>query len=96
MTEKKKGRPLKEAPSNNDALAPLAGEVESEAPQFSALQDTAYGLSKLPNGQYALVRIKYDAVSGRMIEPEVSLVGEDLYEAEERLRIVLSSELFRW
>lgn len=93
MSEKKKGRPLKETPNSPDALAPLAEELE--VPQFNALKDTAFGLAKLPSGQYALVRIKYDAVSGRTIEPEVTVLSTDWFDAEERLKIALANELLR-
>lgn len=95
MTDKKKqGRPLKEAPSNSAELSvvPESEEVVAETPR---LNDTAYGLTKLPGGQRVIVRIKYDAVSGLTNPPEISIVGDDLADAEERLKITLAQELFR-
>lgn len=95
MVEKKKGRPVKaELPETNlDELTDNIGN--SVVSQPSNLGDTAYGLATLASGQQVLVRIKYNPVSGDTGAPEITVVGTDRFDAEERLKIVLSQELLR-
>lgn len=90
--EKKKGRPIKENP-NVVSQEPLAASVPV-IPE-SKLMGVAYGLTTLPTGQQVLVRIKYDAISGKTGVPELTVVGTDRMDAEERLKIILSQELLR-
>lgn len=103
--EKKKGRPIKENPNlvkekDSDAEAEglastYVGTNHPIYPVESKLSETAYGLTKISSGQQVLVRIKYDAISGKTGVPELTVVGTDRMDAEERLKIILSQELLR-
>lgn len=97
----KKGRPVKETPVSTpeDLVLPAetSAAVETHVQNQAQLNDTAYGVTKLPTGQHVLVRIRYDAVSGLVGTPELDIVrGDDRMDAEERLKIVLADELLQW
>lgn len=76
MEEKKNkgGRPRKENPNEN--YNPV---------NIGALTDTAFGVSKLPNGQSVVVRIKYNPLTGDVGTPELKL-SKDMIEAEYEMR----------
>lgn len=72
---KKKGRPVKEDPNKDYDPAVI-----------NALEDTAIGLSKLDNGKYAIVKIKYNAISGEVGVPQLKLIHGDSSDAEYNFR----------
>lgn len=94
----KKGRPVKETPVTTDANLEVPNEqVAPQEKPAPKMDDTAYGVTKLPTGQHVLVRIKYDAVSGQVGVPELDIVlGGDRMDAEERMKIAIADELLEW
>ena len=98
MTEKKKsGRPLKRDP-NVPSVPSETSAIEEQVvvTPKAQMKDVAYGITTLPNNTQVLVRIKYDAISGHTDVPEISVVGTDRMDAEERLKVVLAQELLRY
>lgn len=73
--KRKAGRPRKEDP--NKDYNPVT---------LGVLTDTAFGLSKLPNGTLALVKIKYNPLTGESGTPELNVVDGTPMDAEYAFR----------
>ncbi len=80
--KKKAGRPRLEDPNAN--YNPTVVGV---------LSDTALGLSKLPDGKYAIVKIKYNPLTGGTGTPELKIVNENLNSSEYEFRDVIDQYL---
>jgi len=75
MSEKKAGRPRK--PDPNADYNPV---------NLGALTDTAFGLSKLPNGQNVIVKIQYNPLTGDVGTPELQVQSGSMTDAEYEMR----------
>ncbi len=81
MSEKKKlGAPRK--PDPNQEVVVLKEQAVSDA----VLSDTAFGLTKLPDGKNVLVKIKYNALTGSVGVPEIKIAPDNMGNAEYEFR----------
>ena len=58
-----------------------------------ALKNVAYSIIQI-NGVWNLVKIRFDGLSGVTSVPELTVIGNGAFEAEEALKITLANELF--
>jgi hypothetical protein len=88
MSEKKKGRPVKEDPNKDYSSAVIKN-----------LTDTAIGLSKLSDGKYAVIKIKYNPISGEVGNQEISLLDSPTandaeYDFRDEVDQMLDNDIF--
>lgn len=82
MTEKRKGPPIKPDPN-----------LEHNPVVLGSLEHTAIGLSKLPDGKFAVVTVKYNPVTGQAGTPELKLCDAGLSDAEYDFRDLVEDYL---
>lgn len=95
--KKKPGRPrIEDSPTATAAPAAQAAapKAEPKPAEKSALTNRAYSIVKLGN-KWMLVKIHYNPLTGQSSAPEMSVIGPNTMEAQERFRIAVANDLFK-
>ena len=60
----------------------------------STLLETAFGISQLKDGQYVLIRVKYNPETLQTGKVEIEKVPGDKYDVQDKFKMLVAEKLF--